>query len=102
MKTCLKCGQNLPEKDFSRDISRPDGLQVYCKACRKRHWRTTRGTGRSALESCTDCELVEELKRRGYPYVPPGHPAHDRLFALLASEYPELCNPNQISNHEQV
>lgn len=33
MKTCARCGEAKSEAGFSKDASRRDGLQPYCKAC---------------------------------------------------------------------
>ncbi len=35
MKRCPKCGRSLPEGEFYRNSSRADGLDSYCKECRK-------------------------------------------------------------------
>lgn len=35
MKRCAHCGQKLPESEFYRDKTRKDGLDCYCKLCRK-------------------------------------------------------------------
>lgn len=35
MKGCPKCGRLLPDEDFYRASSRRDGLDCYCKDCRK-------------------------------------------------------------------
>lgn len=35
MKGCPKCGRILPDEDFYRDSARRDGLDCYCKDCRK-------------------------------------------------------------------
>lgn len=35
MKKCGRCGQILPEAEFYRDKTRRDGLDCYCKYCRK-------------------------------------------------------------------
>jgi hypothetical protein len=40
-KHCKCCGKDVPEADFPRDASRPDGLGFYCKPChaaRNRRW----------------------------------------------------------------
>lgn len=37
MKTCRKCEEQKPISAFSKDKSRKDGLQVYCKDCRKQY-----------------------------------------------------------------
>lgn len=33
MKNCKKCGEDKPLTSFSRDKSKSDGLQSYCKSC---------------------------------------------------------------------
>lgn len=91
MKKCLKCGSELPESSFSRDRSRTDGLHPYCNACRRYSWGRGRGAGR--ISSYSDRELLAELQRRGFPYVPPDHPAYMRLLAFIETEYPELVLP---------
>ncbi len=35
MRRCGHCGRELPETEFYRDRTRRDGLDCYCKACRK-------------------------------------------------------------------
>lgn len=35
MKVCSKCGRELDESEFSRDSNSKDGLQGYCRDCRK-------------------------------------------------------------------
>jgi hypothetical protein len=42
MKTCSKCREAKRESDFTRNATKPDGLDVHCRACkrtRNRHWR---------------------------------------------------------------
>lgn len=36
-KICKKCGRELPLECFSKDKSRRDGLQPYCKECKKQY-----------------------------------------------------------------
>ena len=41
-KVCSKCGRELPLSEFNKCKSRKDGLQPYCKECKKQHakqWR---------------------------------------------------------------
>lgn len=35
MKRCSHCGEELPESEFYRNKTRRDGLDSYCKYCRK-------------------------------------------------------------------
>ena len=34
-KYCCRCGQDKPTTEFSKDRTRKDGFQCYCKACNK-------------------------------------------------------------------
>lgn len=34
-KLCPRCERILPLDSFSKNSSRPDGLQAYCKDCQK-------------------------------------------------------------------
>jgi uncharacterized Zn ribbon protein len=36
MKRCPRCDNDLSEDKFSKNRNRKDGLQVYCKECRKK------------------------------------------------------------------
>lgn len=36
-KICSKCGRELPLEFFCKDKSKKDGLQAYCKECKKQH-----------------------------------------------------------------
>lgn len=33
MKECSRCHRELPESEFSKNISTKDGLQFWCKSC---------------------------------------------------------------------
>jgi len=35
MKCCSKCGVEKPFSEYSKDKTRPDGLQYVCKSCKK-------------------------------------------------------------------
>ena len=35
MKTCTRCQQAKPEQEFDKSSKRYDGLQVYCRPCKK-------------------------------------------------------------------
>lgn len=37
VKTCPKCGECKPVSEFSKCKSRRDGLQCYCKSCKRRY-----------------------------------------------------------------
>lgn len=38
MKHCSKCDRELPLTEFQRNKSTPDGLQRWCKSCRRSHY----------------------------------------------------------------
>jgi hypothetical protein len=33
MKTCSKCGEELPVEEFARDRTKASGYKSFCKAC---------------------------------------------------------------------
>ena len=39
-KKCTKCGRELPLSEFTKHKSRSDGLQGWCKSCRKKYDKT--------------------------------------------------------------
>lgn len=43
MKTCSKCKQSKSESNFGRHKSTSDGLQSWCKLCKRRAMRQYRG-----------------------------------------------------------
>lgn len=43
-KRCSKCGEILPHSAFSKNATKNDGLQTYCKLCSKeiiKSWRSS-------------------------------------------------------------
>jgi len=51
-KTCVRCGLLLPRVEFSRDRSKHDGLNVYCRVCSNRYGQILREARRGvALET---------------------------------------------------
>src|SRR6187399_2046887 len=43
MKTCKKCGQPKPLTEFHRQAKNPDGLQYWCKECKRQENRERAG-----------------------------------------------------------
>ena len=44
LKKCSKCGEILPHSAFSKNATKNDGLQTYCKLCSKEitySWRSS-------------------------------------------------------------
>ena len=71
MKKCLKCGKDLPETNYGKDLKRQDGLTPYCKACRRKYYRQISGKGRRPLAYYSDAELTDELRSRGWEVISP-------------------------------
>lgn len=65
LKTCARCGRDLPFTEFRSDKRRADGLYTICKTCQSGGGILTAKTN-PALEKFTPRELIEELRARGY------------------------------------
>lgn len=63
-KECTKCHKFLPFSAFGQNISRNDGLQQVCRACRRAAYRQAHGGLERALAKFTTEELLSEIKRR--------------------------------------
>ena len=53
-KVCSKCGVSKPHTEFSKDLTRPDGLRLWCRECakkRKKVWDQTPAGRYSAYKS---------------------------------------------------
>lgn len=86
MKTCTKCGRELPKEQFNKCATTPDGLQYMCKECGSKANKESRARRRTALSlDAVDTydgmckvftnpelakfkprELMAELKARGF------------------------------------
>lgn len=42
MKECTKCRKLLDESEFSKDVTKKDGMQSHCKSCHKHHYTKNR------------------------------------------------------------
>lgn len=63
MKRCGHCGRTLPESEFYRNKTRRDGLDSYCKYCRKENSMkyTDAGQERHAKRMRTDSEYRKKI-----------------------------------------
>lgn len=81
-KICAKCGRELDESNFGKRKASIDGLQAWCRDCKKKYMKERRENthqpcqprktiiknsgANSELAKFTPRELMEELKARGY------------------------------------
>ena len=65
MKKCLKCKRELDESCYGKDSSRADGLQRYCKDCRREQYRQRSGKGLERLLSYSTKALLWALRQKG-------------------------------------
>lgn len=63
-KVCSKCGIEKPVSAFSKDNSKNDGLQIYCKECAAKSKKKHRNNNKTRdcvvlpnLKTCPGCEL---------------------------------------------
>jgi hypothetical protein len=63
-KRCSRCGEYLPLSGFYRNRSRKDGLDPYCKCCRKAHNMnySEAGAARQAERMRTDPDYREKWR----------------------------------------
>lgn len=67
MKTCKKCGRELPETEFYKLKGGKDGLRAQCKSCftQPKEVKVVMDD-HNPLASFTPRQLMTELFRRGY------------------------------------
>lgn len=69
-KSCAKCGQYLPVSNFQRNARRADGLQPWCRDCRRversTRYAANKGAARAALVAyrAANQERTRELARQ--------------------------------------
>ena len=66
-KKCPKCRRELPLSEFSKNKSRTDGLQCWCKSCRKERNKTRDRT--TERENTKKKEIVVKIEP-SYPNDP--------------------------------
>lgn len=67
-KYCPKCNRYLPINKFGNDVTNKDGLQVYCRECRR---KINRVQSRNRKEPPVDMEkllLIKKLVAMLEPY----------------------------------
>ena len=63
---CRKCGRWLERSMFHRDVTRPEGINRWCKQCVREHRFRSMGLDRTRriLARFSNAELQAELERR--------------------------------------
>lgn len=95
-KLCSKCGRELPREMFSRCTNAKDGLQQYCKDCKRAYSASKREKRKEEknaqllpvfsnpeLAKFTPRELMVELKARGFRWEYMIEPQRKILFDKL-------------------
>lgn len=63
MKTCSKCGRELPLEAFALDKKGKDGRSCHCKECRNRYYKEAYKRGKRTVDSyktqCAKCGCGE-------------------------------------------
>lgn len=63
MKRCNKCGEMKPLNEFTRDRKRKDGLNLYCRNCKRSPATMQRLEEKAAIpEGCKQCAMCKEIK----------------------------------------
>jgi len=63
MKTCVKCGERQPLKDFYKDCARPGGYKNRCKVCDQEYYQRRRALTKVELHILETSELLRNWKR---------------------------------------
>jgi hypothetical protein len=74
-KRCPKCNQFKPVAEFTRDSSRADGLDPYCRACRAAYRRSPAG---QAVEARRKRTAKRKRAQARYRASPEGRAAHKK------------------------
>jgi len=78
-KVCPKCGRELPLSEFNKDKSRKDGLNVYCKECRKIYYENNLS------------DLLKKQRKYHKCVTNPSCPRVGRLGAVFETFTCEIC-----------
>lgn len=93
MKTCKKCGEAKSLDSFNKDRSKPDGLQIYCRPCRKGVQAKHREANRDAVNENQKTwrrNNREASRRHQLKYMKKRY-AEDPAFCLKTRLRSRLC-----------
>lgn len=73
MKTCRKCGRELPIDDFQRDKAMKDGHKNSCKECQNAYQNARRALKQGAIKDAPKVSdpIKHELEQSGILAIPP-------------------------------
>lgn len=65
MKYCPRCTSSLPEESFSKNITKLDGLEIWCRECRKsyRHQGNQKAKTRQYNQSLYNSDPIKACER---------------------------------------
>lgn len=85
LRTCIRCGQEKPLSDFTKNKRTKDGYTSHCKECHKKYYYLNKEKKTSTIKDAPKIEesiikeckehslenipsrlLISELRRRGY------------------------------------
>lgn len=84
-KICSKCGRELPISEFSKDKSKKDGLQAYCKECNKQY----REEHKEEYQKQYKAEYKEEYTEYRKQYQKQWYAEHKEEQAKYQKQYRE-------------
>ncbi len=101
MKTCTKCGLELPESEFYKRKRSPDGLSYQCKMCTKKRQKPWYEKNKKRIKERLR-QYYEENKERILEYR---HSERFRLFnaqgvRIYSKKNPEKIKAQQVLNHK--
>ena len=87
---CTKCNRTLPQSCYFKDRSRPDGLDSWCKACKKAYAQSKSGKAAhlKAMQKYREHGTGKEADRR-YEQSVKGKHSRCRQGAKHRLKYPE-------------
>lgn len=69
-KRCLKCKEDKPRSQFSKETAHPDGLQRWCKDCARARTAIANKEGKSWRKQL-EKKRLESTQRRAAQGLPP-------------------------------
>lgn len=101
-KTCTKCSTTKPTTDFSKDVSRKDGLTCRCKSCdsvAKRKWNAENKEHKTEYDRAWKAAHPNEVKAHSRKHYAENTEYHAAYNARRRVEHPDRLKANSaVSN----